>query len=62
MTGSFRAMDLFTTVSPGNIEVSPIWNPPRKPESMKTQNENERADLHRYTVRKVLSSFNRCIA
>ena len=50
MTGSFRAMDLFTTVSPGYIEVSPIWNPPRGPESVNTPDKSERADLHRYTV------------
>jgi hypothetical protein len=57
-------MDLFTTVSPGYIEVSPVWNPPWGPESIDTPDETESADLHRYTILKVLrvSSFNKCIA
>ncbi len=53
MTGSFRAMDLFTTGSPGYAEVSPTWNPPGGPESVNTRDESEHSDLHRYTVRKV---------
>jgi len=62
MTGSFKAMDLFTTASPGYVEVSPTWNPPGGPESVDTQGESECSDLHKYTVRKVLSSINRYLA
>ena len=55
MTGSFKAMDLFTTASPGYVEVSPTWNPPGGPESVDTSDESESADLHRYTILNVLS-------
>jgi len=60
MTGSSKATDRFTILSPTNCDVSPTWKPPENSGSEKVRSERSRynGNLHIYTDGNCLSSVD----